>query len=244
MGCKMLGRSIAAVLTSIISVAILLGAGVGVLIYMSDSPLPDQWNPTKPLVITDPVNMMTNWKLTRALADGNLCKTALATAAEFNEQPDQIDSAQCGIQDHVSLQKIGSARIRPVNTRCQTALRWAMWTTHDLQPKAAELFNQKIREIRHFSSYNCRKIRSSSGSDGRMSTHATAEAIDVAGFILQDGTRIDLKADWDGTSLKSQFLRYANTTACNWFRVTLGPNYNALHADHFHLQHTGWGLCR
>jgi hypothetical protein len=119
-----------------------------------------------------------------------------------------------------------------------------MWTTHDLQPKAMELFNQSIREISHFSSYNCREMRTSSGSGGRMSTHATAEAIDVAGFVLDDGTRIDLKADWNGAAPKSTFLRYANQTACDWFRLTLGPNYNALHADHFHLQHTGWGLCR
>lgn len=244
MGRDMLGRSIASALTAIISVVILLFAGLGVLIYMPDSPLPDHWNPAKPLVINDPVNMLTDWKLARVLANGALCKATLATGATFNTQPEKIDGPRCGITDHISLQQIGNAQVKPVNTRCQTALRWAMWTTHDLQPKARELFDQDIREIKHFSSYNCREIRTSAGSGGRMSTHATAEAIDVAGFVLQDGTSVDLKRDWGGSTSKSAFLRHANTSACKWFRVTLGPNYNALHADHFHLQHTGWGLCR
>ena len=244
MGCWVLARSIASVLTAIVSVALLLLAGAGVLIYMPNSPLPDQWNPTKPLVITDPVSMMTTWKLNRALADGDLCTSALTTGTTFTALPDKVDTAQCGITDHVSLTRIGTAKIKTINTRCQMALRWAMWTTHDLQPKAFEIFNQNISEVRHFSSYNCREMRTSSGSAGRISTHATAEAIDIAGFVLDDGTSLDLKADWNGSTQKSTFLRYANRSACDWFRLTLGPNYNALHADHFHLQHTGWGLCR
>ena len=77
-----------------------------------------------------------------------------------------------------------------------------------------------------------------------MSTHATADAIDVSGFVLRDGTRVRLKQDWDGSPARMAFLRDVQESACNWFRVTLGPEYNALHADHFHLQHTGWGLCR
>jgi hypothetical protein len=77
-----------------------------------------------------------------------------------------------------------------------------------------------------------------------MSSHATADAIDISGFVLEDGTRISLLQDWDGETRKAAFLRRANRTACTWFRLTLGPEYNSLHADHFHLQHSGFGLCR
>ena len=244
MGWEVISRGILSVFGAFVGIALVLAAGMFALIYADNSPLPDAWNPTKPLSISDPVNQLTNFKLTRALSDGVLCRAASSTGAAFTTLPDQIDSPQCGIKDHVVLNKIGPSRVAPVNTRCQTALRWAMWARHDLQPKAQELFGQNITEIRHFSSYNCRRIRTSSGTESRMSTHATAEAIDVSGFVLNDGTRIDLKRHWDAGDAKSTFLKHANKTACDWFRLTLGPTYNALHADHFHLQHTGWGLCR
>lgn len=119
-----------------------------------------------------------------------------------------------------------------------------MWAKHGLQPAAQELFGQSIARIEHFSSYSCRAMRTTSGGTGRMSTHATANSIDISGFVLADGTAINLLRDWEGAGPKSAFLRRANDTACAWFRVTLGPEYNSLHADHFHLQHTGFGLCR
>lgn len=244
MGSRMIGRSIVSVFSALIGVFLLLCAGAVVLIYVEDSPLPNEWNPIKPLVITDPKTALTDWKLVRTLADGELCKAALGTGAKFSALPDKIDSLQCGIRDHVTVTQVAGAKVTPVNTRCQTALRLAMWAGHDLQPKATEIFDQSIREIRHYSSYNCRSIRTSSDSTSRMSTHATAEAIDISGFVLQDGTSVDLKSHWNESASKSEFLQAANRSACKWFRLTLGPNYNALHADHFHLQHTGWGACR
>jgi len=77
-----------------------------------------------------------------------------------------------------------------------------------------------------------------------MSLHATAEAIDIGGFELTNGRRISLLADWNGEQDAQSFLREAKNGACKWFATTLGPDYNSLHADHFHLQSRGWGLCR
>ena len=77
-----------------------------------------------------------------------------------------------------------------------------------------------------------------------MSTHATADAIDIAGFDLVDGTRIRLRTDWQEDGPKADFLRAVRDGACDLFDLTLSPDYNQLHADHFHLQSRGWGLCR
>ena len=77
-----------------------------------------------------------------------------------------------------------------------------------------------------------------------MSTHATAEAIDVSGFVTEDGRAINLLEDWDGPGAEAAFLREVRDGACRWFVTTLGPEYNNLHHDHFHLQSRGWGLCR
>lgn len=224
--------------------AVLAAAGVWI-VYDPDTPLPDEWNPTQPLRITDPISPLTQFKLTRALSSGQMCLDALATASVTVEHLDDFEeSDSCHIKGRVRLSEIGSAKLRPVETRCAIALRTAMWVTHDLQPKAETLFAQDLAEINHFSSYNCRAIRTLSGATNRMSTHATAEALDVSGFKLSDGTVIDLKEHWNSENSKSEFLKFARDSACKWFVLTLSPDYNALHADHFHLQSTGWSNCR
>ena len=227
-------------------VFILMGSALAAwqMMVHPDTPLPPEWNPMLPLAVTDPVTSIPPWKLRRALGIGASCLAALATGAQATNKPDHIESDQCGIAPQVSLSRAGGAALKLVNTRCQTALRLALWSQHGLQPAAQEIFGQCVAEISHFSSYSCRAMRTSAGDTGRMSSHATADAIDISGFVLTDGTRLSLLSDWNGTPAKAAFLRRANRTACTWFRVTLGPAYNRLHADHFHLQHSGFGLCR
>ncbi|WP_051068094.1 extensin family protein [Octadecabacter antarcticus] len=59
------------------------------------------------------------------------------------------------------------------------------------------------------------------------------------------GLRIPLLIyNWDDCTDEGRFLRAFPDSACSWFATTLGPNYNTLHADHFHLQARGWGACR
>ncbi|MEP5731291.1 MAG: extensin family protein [Sulfitobacter sp.] len=209
-----------------------------------ETPLPDAWNPTKPLHVTHEYTPLTQWKLTRALNDRQACLAALGTGAQITSLPDFGASAQCHIKPQVRLSAVGQSSLNPVNTRCQTALRMAMWEHHGIQPAAQAHLGAAVGRVAHFSSYSCRAIRTPKGSTTRMSTHATADAIDVSGFILDDGREISLKRDWNGDATTAAFLRDVRDSACEWFRVTLSPDYNTLHADHFHLQHTGWGLCR
>ncbi|HBB22553.1 MAG TPA: extensin, partial [Pseudomonas sp.] len=64
------------------------------------------------------------------------------------------------------------------------------------------------------------------------------------GFHLQDGTRITVARDWQGEGDKARFLRQVRDAACKAFNVTLGPEYNAAHHDHFHVDMGGFGMCR
>ncbi len=82
------------------------------------------------------------------------------------------------------------------------------------------------------------------GGSGRISTHATADAIDVSGFDPGTGQIADLRQSWPDQTEIGAFLRAAHESACKWFVTALGPDYNALHTDRFHLQNTGWGTCR
>ena len=50
--------------------------------------------------------------------------------------------------------------------------------------------------------------------------------------------------DWQGEGDKARFLRQVRDAACKAFNVTLGPEYNAAHHDHFHVDMGGFGMCR
>ncbi len=218
--------------------------GLIAAVFHPDTPLPDEWNPTTPLRVNSPVTSLTGWKLQAALDNDALCLAILQDAATYQPQPPLEDSAECFIKPRVSLSTVGPVTLAPVETRCQTALRVAMWERHGLQAAAQRHMQTDVREIRHFSSYSCRQMRTTSGDRTRMSTHATADALDVSGFVLANGETVDLKRDWPGSGPNAAFLRDAFEAACLWFPVALGPEFNALHADHFHLQTRGWGLCR
>jgi hypothetical protein len=98
-----------------------------------------------------------------------------------------------------------------------------------------------LARIETMGSYSCRDIAGS----GRRSAHATAEAVDIAAFVLADGRRVNVRDGWsDGNVAEQRFLRIVHASACKRFGTILGPAYNAAHRDHFHLEATGRGFCR
>ncbi len=224
-------------------IGLLLYSGYQILAH-PDTPLPPAWNPTKPLAIADPITPLTSWKLNRTAANGRSCLSALDGISELQGLSDLESSDQCHIRDRVSLLRVGQARVDDLETRCSIALRLAMWEKHSLQQAAQDILGTQLTRIDHLGSYSCRQMRTSAGTSARMSTHATADAIDVAGFGFADGTSVRLTSGWNSNGADAAFLRAARDGACDWFNLTLSPDYNALHADHFHLQSKGWGLCR
>ena len=226
------------------SFAGMLAYGGYLLLTHPQTPLPSAWNPLQPLRVADPVTPISGWKLARTADDAGLCTAALAPAAEVSRMPPLEETEACFIPERVSLSGIGAANLATVETSCATALHLAMWERHVVQPAAEALLGQPVSAIQHIGSYNCRLMRTTGGTSSRFSTHATASAMDVSGFRLADGSRISLLADWDGQGREAAFLRRVRDGACDWFGLTLSPDYNRLHADHFHLQVPGWGGCR
>jgi len=111
---------------------------------------------------------------------------------------------------------------------------------HGLQPAAQPGFGNRSVRVEQFWQLACRNIARSN----RRSQHASANALDLAGFGLRDGTRITVARDWAGEGDKARFLREVREAACEVFNVTLGPQYNAAHHDHFHVDMGGFGMCR
>ena len=231
-------------LSAVLTFLMLTGAGGYLLLAHPDTPLPPEWNPAVPLDVTAPATPVTSWKLARA-QEGQACLSALATdGGSYSSLPDIEETPRCHIRDRVRVTEVAGIALSPVETRCQTALRLALWVRHGVEPSAREVFGIGGARLHHLSSYNCRPIRTASGAGSRMSSHATADAIDITGVTLADGRRIDLNDDWNGDNASARFLRLIRDHACDWFDTVLGPDFNDLHAGHFHLQSTGWGTCR
>jgi len=108
---------------------------------------------------------------------------------------------------------------------------------------ARQILGSPLARIETMGSYACRNV----AGTGRRSAHATANAIDVSGFVLADGRRISVLHGWNGgTAAEREFLRVVHTSACRRFGTVLGPDYNAAHRDHFHFEpgHNGRAFCR
>ncbi len=207
--------------------------------------LPDHLNPFAPLDPTRAPNAVTPWQVGRSAASAKACFAALARAPDLSVSrlPDRVHSPQCHIRNRVSVSGLAGAQLRPVETQCATALRLYMLQRHTIAPAAQKHFGAEVSEILHFDSYSCRRMRTGAGTGNRMSEHATANAIDISGVVLGNGRTLSLTSGWDDPPTAG-FWRDVRDGACAWFRTVLSPDYNALHADHFHLAQGRWRACR
>ena len=54
----------------------------------------------------------------------------------------------------------------------------------------------------------------------------------------------NVKTHWANGGKEGEFLARVHKGACRIFSVTLGPEYNAAHADHFHFDMGDARTCR
>ena len=225
----------------VLLVLLLLLGGLAYAVRTGHLQVPPAWNPWAPLDIRETPNLLTSYKLRRLQEDRELCEQALATAElEYQAVPDSTPEAGCPVENSVRVQDSGVRFNGPFLATCPLAAAYALFERHGLQPAAQQVFGQPVARIDHFGSFACRNIARSN----RRSQHASANALDLAGFRLADGTRITVARDWKGDDDKARFLRLVRNAACDAFNVTLGPEYNAAHHDHFHVDMGGSRICR
>ncbi|MFZ4172568.1 extensin family protein, partial [Enterobacter ludwigii] len=99
----------------------------------------------------------------------------------------------------------------------------------------------ELTRIEHLGSFACRNIYHR--PDARRSEHATAEALDITAFGLANGERVTVQNGWKATKMQP-WLKGMLAASCSYYGNSLGPEYNAAHASHFHLGMRGFGLCR
>jgi hypothetical protein len=207
--------------------------------------LPPEFNPFAPLDIRDEPGFLTGFKVSRARADPGLCRAALERAGlRFEPVPDQVTGEGCGFANAGRIARLSRATLSsPVVLSCRAVLALALYERHGLVPAARAHLGSEVARIEHMGTYSCRNINHA--PSGRRSRHATADAIDIGGFVLADGRRLTLIGDWSSQDAdRAAFMRAARDAACRWFDVTLSPFYNPLHRDHFHLDMGGGRACR
>ncbi|MBF8729059.1 MULTISPECIES: extensin-like domain-containing protein [Pseudomonas] len=204
---------------------------------------PAAWNPWAVLDVRQPPNLLTPYKLARLRENPRLCLQALQTSAlRYRQQADSASTANCPLRNVWRIEA-GQARLSSsFLASCPLAVAYALFENHGLQPAAQRFFGQPVAQVEHLGSYACRNVYHR--KEGRLSQHASANALDITGFRLKDGQRIVLAKDWQRGGEKAAFLREVHDAACNSFNTVLGPDYNTAHHNHFHLDMGFWQVCR
>lgn len=228
----------------VLVLAALVGASLN---WLRDHP---EHNPWAPLRLQDPPGWATGRKLVALRDDPAECREFLRRSAiAFTDLP-PAGAGQCSRSDRILVAPDPASGLalhpRRAEASCAIAAGLALWLHGGVQPAAERLLKSRVVAIEHFGTDNCRRI--GGGPVGRWSEHATGNAIDVAAFVLADGRRIAVRTDWRRPGAASAFLHAARDAACGTFGTVLSPDYNAAHADHFHLDQAGsrrgWSFCR
>lgn len=202
------------------------------------------------LDLADPIGLFTGRKLAALTQDVATCRALLDRAGIGHIAMKPGGAGQCSYGDAVRLSGgEGAIALSPASVApsCPVAAALKLWEWHVVQPQAQRLLGQPVARIEHFGSYSCRRLYGRSSGD--FSEHATADAIDIAAFVLKDGRRISIVGAWTGKGEDAAFLRAVRDGACDLFSTVLSPDYNAAHRDHLHLDQAergekGWRACR
>jgi hypothetical protein len=165
---------------------------------------------------------------------------------QFTPVADRYYGAGCSTVNAVSLNALQGdaaqfslASIGPIT--CPTADLMIGWARFGVDRAARQILGSPLQRIETMGSYSCRNVSGTS----RRSAHSTAEAVDVSAFILANGRRISVLGDWtDGSKAEREFLKVVHRSACKRFGTVLGPDYNAAHRDHLHLEKGDGSFCR
>lgn len=223
----------------ITSVLVALGV-IGIVVY---DRLPPQHSPFASLDPQRPIGFATGRQLERLEGRPNACREALERAGvRVTPIADRHDGDFCGLTGAVAVQRSTIPwSDPPLQLSCPMAAALAVWEKQVVAPAAQTHFGTRISRIEHFGTYSCRRV--GGGASGRPSQHATGNAIDVGGFRLADGRRITVRSDWGRDTPAAAFLHEVHDGSCRVFRAVLGPDYNAAHADHLHLDMGPYTIC-
>ncbi|MCK7150488.1 extensin family protein [Enterobacter roggenkampii] len=205
--------------------------------------LPPYYNPFIPLALDDPPGRITQYKLRRLTPEA--CASLLAQANQrdlIHTQPVADSAGECPLSNVVRVRNFGPVGLNgSFLASCPLALSSALFISQQARPLTKRYTGSDLARIDHLGSFACRNIYHR--PDARRSEHATAEALDIAAFRLANGERVTVLNGWKAATTQP-WLKAMLEASCGYYGNGLGPEYNAAHANHFHLGMRGFGLCR
>ncbi|AMS20609.1 extensin [Pseudomonas synxantha] len=227
----------------VLGALLLLACAFALGVWRGWVPMPAEWNPWAPLDVRASPNLLTRYKLSRLQDDPALCDQVLQTSGlRVSRQADTAADTACPLRNILRVQGADVVLSSSFLASCPLAVAFALFERHSLQPAAQAIFGQRVSRVEHLGSFACRNVYNR--AEGRLSQHASANALDIAGFRLADGRSISVLKDWPGEGDGARFLRQVRDGACDDFNVVLSPDYNAAHRNHFHLDMGRWWACR
>ena len=217
-------------------------AAIVVISWISIDRIPPQHNPFEPLSIDHPLGLATRGKLAHFKREPDNCFGFLdLNEIDYTRKKDSEPGQDCGLYNALVLDQSLLPYSGTLTMTCPLTSGLVLLERQSLVLRAKEHFESPLAQVLSYGTHNCRRMY---GRDtGKFSEHATANAIDIRGFVLADGTRITLKSDWGNDSDAGRFLKDVRNDACKIFGTVLGPDYNDAHADHFHLDMSQTGVC-
>jgi len=214
--------------------------------FLADRYIPKQHLPWRKLDILAPTGFATDIQLMRlSLSPSSQCAQMIVSVADYKPRIAEPHRPKepCGWDIAREVDESEAARLAPadVTMQCPLAVGMYIWM-REIDKAAAEHLGSGVRRIQHAGSYSCR--RQNGNNSGLWSEHAYANAFDIMGFDLDDGRVVSVLTDWNGSPERRKFLREARRQACKIFQVTLSPDYNTAHADHFHFDMGPSSSCR
>ncbi|MEO0882280.1 MAG: extensin family protein [Pseudomonadota bacterium] len=214
---------------------------VGAITWVFHVTAPRQHNPWREIHLNDPIGFATYRKFTHLKHNHEACFRALdAVGVQYTRLEDEVTGEKCGFWGALTLDQTLTPYSSTVRLTCQMAAALYVWERQAVRPLAVEMLGSRATRIETYGAYSCRNI----AGTRRRSEHATANAIDISGVRLADGRLVHVEDHWGTSTPEGDYLKQLHKTGCRIFSVTLGPDYNTAHADHFHLDFGSTETCR
>jgi hypothetical protein len=144
------------------------------------------------------------WSEAEIIAGLRECLRLLGPIAAEVEVEQPLKRDECGAPAPVALRRIysdaGKVEFSPPATlNCAMVASLHAWVEETLQPTAEELLGSHVVRLRNASGYSCRKRNGSLFNSDKLSEHAKANAVDIAGFVTADGRSIEVAKSWGPT---------------------------------------------
>lgn len=219
--------------------------GVSVLAAFWFGLVPQRLSPLAPISLDEADNWFVDFRLAALRREPALCQAVLkGPHIEATPIADRPIEKGCGWRNAVRVGSAGGIRLPIDALTCEMAAAVTLWLEHTVQPLAKELLGSRVVSVQHLGGYSCRNIIGSKYWGSIRSQHALANALDIAGFALENGRRVSVLNDWRGEDAEARFLRQVRDGACGYFRVVLSPDFNQAHRDHLHFDRGFMWQCK